>query len=432
MLLYFIFFLVVVFLLSYVWNRDIFSPSCMVCIMFILASGFAYYASVTWNYNMSSKSFWVLSIGIFSFVISSFLIELLYKRTHKIDSLGRPMREIEINGITAMVFLIVFIIGFLYYYYSLGKLTGVSGLNLASTFRNLSRKNEIEMGALGRLCLNFMRGGATTAVIILMNSMFTKTFKKNHGIILLICIILYMLLTLLSGERTSIIRIIGVAVLSFGVFWKRKLNKAISFKYILLGIALFAVVLYGFSAIRFFVGRSSQLNIIEYLAFYFGSPIHNFDYGINNYSYISINSGHTFIGINNNLARLGIGSIKSIHRANIVSTSLNVFFGNTYTCIYDYYVDYGILGVIILMSIYGVIISYMHCEAVYGNEKYIYKTIIYTFFGTTLFFVAFTEQFYSTYIAIITIIIIISIYISLRLLNSKRVGFLRYRIGKII
>lgn len=430
--------MIVSLVLTYVITKNIFSPCCIFCMMYILSISFANFAAEDWRFELTEKGFLILSCGILSFVISSLLVHYHFRH----HSLNRRMRlanycisEVYIarSIMIAVVFFILIAAG--YYYYSLCRITGTSGLNAAAAFRNMSRVNEIEMGLAGRWILNILRGISTAITVILVNNYFAKSFLKNHGIILFLCVIGYVALTLLSGERTSVIRIIAVAVLSFGVFWKRNNpNKMFPVKYLLLGICLFLGVLYGFSAIRHFVGRSSQLDFLDYLSFYFGSPIYNFDYGVNNAAYLAGNSGHTFLGLTNNLTRLGFsnGNMVSVHRMNVTNSALNYFFGNTYTCMFDYYADFGIVGVIVLMSIYGVFVTYLYSLAMYSNKKTIYRTTLYSFFGTTLFFAAFTEQLYSTYIAISTVIIIIAINCTIRALKSRRLRGWTYSIGKLV
>lgn len=261
---------------------------------------------------------------------------------------------------------------------------------------------------------------------------FAKAFKKNYGIVLCLCVVTYAFLTLLSGERTSVVRIVGIVFISFGVFWKRRNPKKIfPVKYLVIGVLAFLGMLYGFSAIRFFVGRSSQLGLVDYLAFYFGSPLHNFDYGINHSYYLKINKGHTFLGLTNNLARLGIGKLTSVHRVNITNNVRNIFFGNTYTCMFDYYADFGMIGVIVLMAIFGMFITYLYCSAMYSSKNTIYKTAVYAFFGTAVIFAAFTEQLYGTYIAVSTIVALISIRLVLILLKSKITRKLKIKVGKL-
>lgn len=427
--------LVFLLIVSYTFSKNIFSPSFIFCAIFIMTVSFANYAADGWQFQLSKKGFIVLLCGIISFVIASLVVTHLMEKQKRLfyhDSSLANVSEVCIFRSALIPFFIIFLVMAFYYYFSLCRITGVSGTDVASAFRNMSRADGIEMSTIGRWLLNILRGMSTTIVVILVNNYFSKSFLKYHGIILTAFVLIYMLLTLFSGERTSIIRIIGVAVLSFGVCWKRKNPKKIfPIKYLVLGVFLFIGILYGFSAIRYFVGRSSQLDFVDYLAFYFGSPIYNLDYGVNNPAYIVGNKGHTFLGITNNLARLGIGEITSVHRMNITSSTLHIFFGNTYTCLFDYYADFGLIGVIVLMAFFGGFITYLYCSALYAKKLNIYRTAIYSFFGTTVFFVSFTEQLYSTYIAINTLIMIAAIIITIKFLKSKRLKELTYKIGKL-
>lgn len=415
----------------YIRSKNIFSPACIFCFMFILCAGFCYYASSMWRFRLSLKGFSILLAGMLAFVCSSLGVQSLFKKTNRdfLTSQENVNKAFVVSKSMIVPFLIVFFGISLLYYFLLCRVTGTSGLNVTAIFR-YSKK--VEMNSLGRVSLTILRAFSTGVCVILVNNYFAKAFKKNYGIALCLCVVTYAFLTLLSGERTSVVRIVGIVFISFGVFWKRRNPKKIfPVKYLAIGVLAFLGMLYGFSAIRFFVGRSSQLGLVDYLAFYFGSPLYNFDYGINHSYYLKINKGHTFLGLTNNLARLGIGKLTSVHRVNITNNVRNIFFGNTYTCMFDYYADFGMIGVIVLMAIFGMFITYLYCSAMYSSKNTIYKTAVYAFFGTAVIFAAFTEQLYGTYIAVSTIVALISIRLVLILLKSKITRKLKIKVGKL-
>lgn len=431
MLLCFLILGIILLLGCYIWSRNVFSPSCIFCFMFVLCAGFCYFAAPIWRFQLSVKGFSILLTGMLAFVCSSLAVQTSFKKKHRgfLTSEKNVNNAFKISKSMIALFLIVFFGISLFYYYMLCRATGTSGLNVTAIFRY---SKNVEMNLLGRVSLTILRAFSTTVCVILVNNYFAKSFKKNYGLVLCLCVVIYAFLTLLSGERTSMVRVVSIVFISFGVFWKRKNPKKIfPVRYLFIGLLAFVGILYGFSAMRFFVGRSSQLGMVDYLAFYFGSPLYNFDYGINHSYYLEINKGHTFLGLTNNLARLGIGKLTSVHRVNITNNVLNIFFGNTYTCMFDYYADYGMIGVIVLMAIFGMFITYLYCSAMYSSKNIIYKTTVYAFFGTTVIFSAFTEQLYGTYIAVSTIIAMISIRLLLIFFKSIITRNLTIVVGKL-
>ncbi len=425
MLTNFIFILILFLIISYSKTKDLFSPSCLVCTMFLFCSVFAYYASEDWSFTMGEFSFELLIMGLSSFLIVSFATDYFFRHLNQKKRINCSdivpyYGPFKINKFFVGFIFVFFLMAAMYYFYSLVSVVGLNGFTMASSYRELMRSANFETGILTNISLYILRACSTVFTYIIVNNVFYKEFRVNKEAVLLFCVVIYSVLTLLSGERTSIVRIIGVAVLAYSIVWQRaNYHKIIPIKTIFVGILSFIAILYVFSAIRYFVGRSSELELIDYLAFYFGTPIYNFDYGISNNALLIENSNHTFIGLYNNLARLGFGEAESIHRTNIVDNFNHIFFGNTYTCLYDYYVDFGTAGMTILMSFYSFIITWLYNSAVYAKRYVAFKGVIYIFFGTTMFFVAFTEQFYGTYIAFSSIVMLTIMSMILFLLENR-------------
>lgn len=435
-------FIVVVFMfifwiLAIAVSGDLFSPVSLFTLMFFFSTVFAYYSKNIWGFILTKDTFVILIIGILTFLVTSFLVQGWYlkKRKYRICNLSvynpTPVK-INVTYTRALLLACIFILlGVIYIFLVAKTVGGFSSLSsLAASYRRIITTNSGQLPFVGRLALIVMRAMSTTIVCIIINNFFSHSLKENHGWILGFCVIGYVLLTLFSGERTSTLRVLGMLVLCFSIYWQRsnQYRRLISIRYIIMATFGAISALYGFSAIRYFVGRSSQLNILDYIALYAGGPIYNFNRFIEGFSAPTGKGTNTFVGLLNNLARLGIGEGKSIHRDVVVIESRGLYLGNVYTCFYDYYLDFGIIGMILLVILYAFIINRLYFRAKYTYNQSVLCSAKYIFVGSTLFFVSFTEQFFSTYVTISTIEFLVAMYFTYYFLTAKRIGKLKFRL----
>ncbi len=436
--------LMVLWIAGVMISGDIFSPVSIFCLMFLFSSFCAQYSSDNWNFIMGAETFRVLLIGVLSFFIPSVLFRMLTKRKQEYlleegilscideDSFCPECKVIEISSNKALLTVIVIAVCSAVYLFFLNNAVGGESISrIASAYRNsLVDGTGKQIPFIGRLMMLLVRAIANVLVCVVINNVLATRNFRNKSIILLLCCLEYIVITLLSGERTSTLRFIGIIVLSFSILWQRNnyYRRLVNIKYVIISILGTTLLLYAFSAIRHFVGRSSQLDIFDYISMYAGGPIYSFNSFVTSYTEPTFQGTRTFIGLLNNLSRLGIGELASIHRDTVVIKKLGIYIGNVYTSFYDYYYDYGVIGMVLLVSSYSCFINALYNRAKYAENRVVLKTIEYTFFSTTLFFVSFTEQFYSSYVTISTFEFLIFARIAYCYLISTNVGFMKYKI----
>ena len=71
--------IILIFLISLVITRDIFSPACIMCETYILATVSAIFNIDKWGINLHDNTVNTILFGIVSFVIVSVIISLYYK-----------------------------------------------------------------------------------------------------------------------------------------------------------------------------------------------------------------------------------------------------------------------------------------------------------------------------------------------------------------
>ena len=445
-LIYFILLIIGLWITGLIISGDIFSPVSIFCLVFLFSSFCALYSTAKWNFSMSYETFRVLSLGVVSFFIPSVLFHAKMRNKRNLllelsendaddENLFSPQcKLVEISRNKAIFTIFTFVVCTAVYFYFLSRAVGggISLSRIASAYRTELVSGETQISFVGRLMILIIRAIANVLVCIVINNILSSRNVGNHSITLIICCVGYIAITILSGERTSALRFIGIIVLSFSVLWQRNtfFKRLVNIKYIILSVLGVMLLLYAFSAIRYFVGRNSQLDVFDYISMYAGGPIYSFDRFINSNIQPTFTGTKTFVGLYNNLARVGFGELLSIHRDTVIIQNLSIYIGNVYTCFYDYYMDYGLVGMIILIMSYSCIVNGLYMRAKFAERNALIKTIEYTFFSTTLFFASFTEQFFTSYITISTIEFLIILRITYYYLISTSIGFLKFEIPR--
>lgn len=399
-------------------SGNLLSPGSIFMFVFVFSISCAYYSKDTWDFVMSAKTFFTILAGMLTFLVVAFFVNS--KRPK--NNINYEPKEIKLSNLKILILYLFYIVcSSIYLYFMCKEVNTFNLLQAGSIFRNLSRELIVEVPLIARLCLLGLRCVSTVLCCVVINNYFVNRLKRKREYHLIFLIIMYVVLTILTGERTSMLRIIGVLVLAFCIFYQRKYHfrKLGSLKIITTCSICVFLLLILFSYIRYFVGRTSELNFLDYISFYAGGPIYNLNYAINNFVKPTYDGYYTFLGVSNNLARLGFGIVRSVHREIVIIASKKIFLGNVYTCFYDYYMDFGLFGMIVLIGLYSYIINKMYIMAKFSIKNTFIKTVIFIYFGTTLFFVSFTEQFYSSYIAISTVESLVLIIITVWFLSAK-------------
>lgn len=402
-------------------SKDLLSPTSILCLVFIFATSCALYNSGAWFFSLDSKALSLLLTGIFSFALVAGLVRFF--TTRNIDRYASVFQSGSVRGVEPVnvsdvqaYFAAFFFVGLIVVYlYFLRSTVGnfVQLKDIAYIYRTGNSEGTLELPFIARLSWTVLRGLSIVVIYVLVRNAMAKSFLRYHGLLLSCCVLLYGFIGLVSGERASSLRLIALAVIVWGIFWKRQnpTRANVSFKLIVTAIIGFVLVLYGFSAIRFFVGRTMSLTPIDYITYYAGVPIYNFNYATSFNTAPSMDGAMTFRGLHNNLARVFGGVITSVHRAYVVNPYNKLSMGNVYTFMFDYYHDYGVVGIIVLTSIYSLIINMFYTFSIYRVRDSAWRVCLYGFIGTTIFFTGFTEQFYSTYLALTSLEVIVTIWV---------------------
>lgn len=415
--------LIIFFIVIYV-DRDIFSPSAIICESYLLAVCCAIVNIKVWNIDLNSQTVFLILLGIFVFVaVSLFIVHTTIKK--KEPNKRGKIKFIRVNKfnykILVFIQILTVIIYFIYVVKAVGGLSSFTNFsNLMNYYRENTAYGELETGIptyVNQLVKISKILGYISTYIIIRNTLIAKRKKeekKEKNILYIISIFSFVVLSLLSGGRFGLISyVLGVLVMWMTLKDRiYEIKTSISLRQVLKIICFILVVMIIFSNLRGWVGRKNDDNFIQYISSYFGGSIQLFDMFLNSpIPKSEIFGKETFYGINRTLAQLGIIEPYKMHLE--FRESNGIVIGNVYTSFRNFYYDFGTYGIVILQIVMAIFwsIYYKKIKKEKNVCKFDYPLIIYCMFIDKLFLHSYRDTFYSTVLTVSMITIIIYLFV---------------------
>lgn len=251
---------------------------------------------------------------------------------------------------------------------------------------------------------------------------FFKVLTVRSRIFNVIIMVLCVAVGLLGGSRTPVVNMFINCLAMFHLLQIQKRGKYRTYKLstlIKMFLSVF-ILLWGFSMLRGFVGRTNQMSPLTYIAYYIGSGLANLDMYL---QFPTLNTDiwgkYTFFDLLTNLRTLGF-DIKPYVIHLEFRYMKGISFGNVYTFIRTYYSDFGVFGVFIFHILASVISSalYEYVKKRRGDVGILlvclgYYSIVMSFFA---------ERFFSTLVSFSFAEDILITFILYKLLIEKAVG----------
>ena len=450
--LFFIF--LVLFLISYYLTKRIFSPSSILTAAF----SFSIFCALI-NYNrwglsdFSSETFTLILVGTLSFIIPSLFIEYFYRR-HKNrqylkynNTKSLSFLKLNTSVILVVTFISVLIVAMNFYF--IVKMVG-GGFTSLSNIMNLYRNQSLIDGSGERAVptvwnqifkLNTIFG--YVFLYLFFNNFFylleNKCLLRKSFIYLIPCIT-FAFGSLLSGGRFELINFCIAGVVMSYIFYisihKRKLSIKTKFKFLFLIVFVFLLILILFSASRTLVGRTNDENIIEYISTYFGGSIKLLDMYAREPKMVGLQGQSTFFGIFKLLSQFGFISNFNESLRSEFRVYNGIELGNVYTIFRGMFQDFGYFGMIVLMFIFGSIMTIFYNKILrkqfFGKIKL--SVIFYCMISYTIFLAPFSQYFYGNILSFNYFVYLILYLVVIYIFNTyfvRRVYYLKNRNVKI-
>lgn len=410
---YFFLIVIIIFLLLslFITEGDLFFPSNIVMVMYLLSLFFLIGEMKKWDGNLSFKGMSLLILGLTIYLIVALVVFMVTSRTtlssHNIsinltksNTVAKEKLPVIDKRITIIIILYE-IFATLKYYLDVKNSSSSVGLyssfsEMIGNYRNAGAYGTLNVGISAISAYNYQIMLALAYVyasVVTQNLALKEKTSLKWKLLHWSPIVIYGICSIFTGGRNPLINL-GLATIVMYFIKLRQINKInpLKFKTIFRLVLGGSLALVAFSSFRGLVGRTSDYTTFDYLAMYIGAPIKLFDLFING-SRIT----HRFVGQETFTSFLGdIG--KDVGNSNLEFRSSNGFgLGNVYTPFRRYYSDFGITGLMVLTSLQSFIYSLYYSIIVKKrvNNGIDFFTILYSYMFVGVVYYSVDERLYT-------------------------------------
>ena len=361
-------------------QQDIMAPSVMVMLVFIFSTAMALLNVKNWNINYSIETVAILTLGLILFGFTDIFVRGLTKNRRFIKQITCNNESIKIaSWKTLLIVFVDLLIVFLVF----KEVQRIAGTN--SYFTNIFYAYRIITSHSSDLTAEqYMNGIVSQAMKIVIVSGFFYAYVYVNNVLInkekikknILCLfppILLSVMTLITGVRTNVLRLVVFIMIVWYILWQYKCGwtKKTSWKFVKkLAIALILVLLL-FSVLQSVLGRTGSTDLFSVVSNYAGGPIQHFNQYIQDPpSANEVFGQETFTGVWNALYKLKIVNQSfSAHEEFRYLTDKD--FGNVYTLFRRFIQDFGIFGMTIMTVLLSLFFSWLY------NFKIRYRAIGY-------------------------------------------------------
>ena len=413
------------------FNKDILSPSFIVCVTYFTSALSAFLSKIfnLWN-NIELNWFIILIIitGLLSFILGEFItrrVILTIKKRRKIKSEKVNKQLIKISNIKLIIIYLFLIMTFVVIFYQMVEITGINN-NIPKMINAYRAKtplfNNTDATSISTFAMQMYRASELFAYIfifICINNLLLKDKIKNN-IKYIFLIFIPILTSLLISGRTLVFKLVVATIFIAIILYRKIYSRKFKFRtMITTGIIVAIIILPIFYLIMPLIGRKQGADIISYISFYIGSPIPSFneimergELGNNEHF-----GEETFKGIQSFLNRFELIDYYEPYQKQWIN--YKELSSNTFTGLKNYYSDFGISGVVICQLLFASLVVVLYNNAKHKNGRaYI---IFFMFSATYMIFDQYrVEKLFSSFITLDTVIYVVYMFIILAFLFKDK------------
>lgn len=353
----------ILLILSYLLNKSPLSASNILVFSFLVSSICAYEISFDVNYYISIKTIFIIVLFNFIFILFNYFFskDVLFDSEKNINYENANLYPDFIDVarykiILSFVFQILTISLVVFYFKSeFGNLNS----STLSEFRSLTLYGNNYISPIPgwvRFMEDFSQLITFVSIYIYINNYFSFDERKKNNFSFLILSFSSIPLYLLNSSRFGIVILFVYALFLYFFFGLKKGVR--NSKLFVLPFILFIILILVFSLLGLLIGRTN--GVTSGPIYYFGGSIILFDVYVKNPSLLSVFDGvQTFHTL--------FKALYKIHLANGYKDVINPFYtingvqiGNVYSCLSNYFGDFGLYGVTIFSAIIGSMYGYFY------------------------------------------------------------------------
>lgn len=411
----------ILLIISYFLNKkEILSPSIIFLSSYLLSIIFAFIGTKSWNtvHELNSKLIIIYFIGMVSFLIGEFYARrIVLKKKKTLEK--KEIQKIDISTGKIIVICLFIIVGIMYIIYDLKKVCLSNGLNTSNISLMIKFYREgsslFTSSSTSTMSLNFISNQIIKVInvlcVLFMYVYFNNLIiKSKNNTKYLFPIILCFLGSVFTSGRSSMLKFIVSGLMIFFVLMyvknSDKKNFILKFnKKIFSILAKTAIIILPiFYLLLPLYGRTTTVNMIDYLTFYFGCPTPSFSIFLDHQLPVTEFFGEeTFTNIYSLLNKI---HVLKYDRAQYLEFIWDFGMGsNVYSSFRRPYVDFGIFGVAVIHFLFGFVFEKMYKK--YKTNRSIFFTVFYSYYASHLFDSMRDNAFSAIFLSVNTLIYII-------------------------
>lgn len=353
----------------YVFNRNLFSPSAVISEVFILSVLACICNIDNWGVDLSPLTVGVILGGNAVFILMATLVHLFYKRKNENTAtlkFSEKMHYIAIKRpMLVTIFIIYMLFSIIFIMMSLTEIGNFAQGDDFSSAMSVYRDETLKEGSslssiLTNIGVILNIGTFVLAYIFINNFMIDR--KKIENYLLLASIIMYLLTSIFTAQRTTILLMfIYVLFVVYSLLMRknRTIIKKMNLKYIRRGIIAVLVFLTLFAVTRFFFGRHDRRTAMDSVTYYMGNSIESLDLYIEGPLKCNQFGEELFQQFRVTLSKFGLvqESTMTTRHLEFRKDAKGNSAGNIYTA-YRYYIhDFGYGSIVIFQILLGLFYS---------------------------------------------------------------------------
>ncbi len=363
---------------------DFFSPSFIMCGLFLLCSITAIWATISWGVSNSSFSLYVTFIilsGMVVFIVTELFTKSISRKPRALDSL-ECIDGIHPSTIKIIISILCCILCEYIYCRDIIKtvrangFSGALSLSAIGAFKHslsfVSNK-VIETSRITTMAALLLRATVYVCMFIFLNNVVGAREKIRKNAIFLLPIIATIPANIMNGQRGNYVQLTGAAVfMGYVIICRRNLwiHKKRNFRRIFrTGSLVMIIVLLLFYAVQVsgIIGRSTNRTFLDHIAVYMGAPIINFNlFMLDKPSKVQYFAQETLAKLNPVFVKLGLRDTEYLNQLEIRRVAGHA--GNIYTFFRRPYHDFGLFGMYIVTIIVSFMFSYVYYNKIQGRK----------------------------------------------------------------
>lgn len=355
-------------------------------------------------YGGDADSYSLILIGVLMFSAGALLSNKYYLKNSKHEA------DLTFNIKAFYIFLLICLIVILPRFFTISRYL-LAGNSTATVYATLaSNSEELKMGNLSGVLLQFV---GFPLLAILVPTAITQFFYTYKKIFLVWGLILTIIRVLLDSRRTYLVTFFLYIFVAFAYHYKEinwagiysRINKR-RLRIIGTALAAAAVIFFVFLSRQRATSRGESYSTIKTFSYYFGGSVRYlgecikaFDASIKSHTYGFTTFRGFFAPIFGIFAVLGFEAPKAYVQAteivnamhfNVLSIANGQNYNSFTTCFYQFYVDGGIIGIVILSFLFGVFAQSLYKRfVIFKSQRY---EALYMFFFGTILILSFTNM----------------------------------------